>query len=170
MGGNISAVGNIAGTYFLGNGSQLSGLSATYGDANVVTLLSAFGSNAISTSGNITGNTAGFAIGYLNVPQVLFTANATLGSTAAGKHYYSTLGTASTLTISNNSSVAWAVGTAISVVNRGTGNITVAQGSGVNLYLAGNVSAGNRIMTSYGMATLLNVSANIWMINGSGVV
>ena len=52
--GIVSATGNIAGSYFIGNGSQLTGLSATYGDANVVTLLAAFGSNSISTTGNIT--------------------------------------------------------------------------------------------------------------------
>jgi len=54
--GNISATGNIAGTYFLGNGSQLTGITAasTYGDSNVVTLMAAFGSNTISTTGNIT--------------------------------------------------------------------------------------------------------------------
>jgi len=36
---NISAVGNISGTYFLGNGSQLSGLPQNYGNANVESYL-----------------------------------------------------------------------------------------------------------------------------------
>jgi hypothetical protein len=53
--GNISAVGNITGSYILGNGSQLTGLPATYSDSNVVSLLSNFGSNTIYTSGSITG-------------------------------------------------------------------------------------------------------------------
>jgi hypothetical protein len=54
--GIISATGNISGNYFIGNGSQLTGISvpSTYGDSNVVTLLAAFGSNSISTTGNIT--------------------------------------------------------------------------------------------------------------------
>ena len=52
--GNISATGNITGSYFLGNGSQLTGLPATYGNANVAANLAAFGSNPISTTGNIT--------------------------------------------------------------------------------------------------------------------
>ena len=52
--GIVSATGNISGNFILGNGSQLSGLPATYGDSNVVTLLSNFGSNSISTTGNIT--------------------------------------------------------------------------------------------------------------------
>jgi hypothetical protein len=114
-------------------------------------------------------NGAGTAVGYRDIPQVSFTANATLAATDAGRHYYSTLATANTLTIANNTSVSWSVGTAISIVNRGSGNITIAQGSGVSLYLAGNSTPANRTVTTYGMATLLNVAANVWMINGTGV-
>ena len=54
--GIVSATGNIAGSYFIGNGSQLTGIAASYGDSNVVTLLAAFGSNSISTTGNVTAN------------------------------------------------------------------------------------------------------------------
>ena len=52
--GQVSAVGNVAGNYFIGNGSQLTGLPATYGNANVVANLAALGSNPVSTTGNIT--------------------------------------------------------------------------------------------------------------------
>lgn len=52
--GLVSATGNVRGSYILGNGSQLTGLPATYTNANVVSLLSTFGSNVISTTGNIT--------------------------------------------------------------------------------------------------------------------
>ena len=54
--GQVSATGNITGNYILGNGSQLTGLPATYGNANVATFLASFGSNSISTTGNITSN------------------------------------------------------------------------------------------------------------------
>jgi hypothetical protein len=37
--GQVSATGNITGNYILGNGSQLTGLPATYGNANVETFL-----------------------------------------------------------------------------------------------------------------------------------
>lgn len=52
--GIVSATGNITGSFLFGNGSQLTGLPATYGNANVTSLLSNFGSNSISTTGNIT--------------------------------------------------------------------------------------------------------------------
>ena len=58
--GQLSATGNVTGNYFIGNGSQLTGLPATYSNSNVTTLLSAFGSNSISTTGTITsGNITG---------------------------------------------------------------------------------------------------------------
>jgi hypothetical protein len=174
--GNLNITGNIVDTGALtiitgSNGNialSPNGTGNVTTGANVSVTGNIIGGN-LSVTGNITGNTAGFTIGYLNVPQVSFAGNATIAATDAGKHYYSTLSTANVLTIANNTSVSWAVGTAISLVNRGTGNITVAQGSGVSLYLAGNATAGNRIVTTYGMATLLNVAANIWMINGTGV-
>jgi len=53
--GVVSASGNVSGNYFIGNGSLLTGLPATYSNANVTSLLASFGSNVISTSGNITG-------------------------------------------------------------------------------------------------------------------
>ena len=54
-GGSISAGGNITGAYILGNGSQLTGLAAPYGNANVVANLVALGSNPVSSTGNVTG-------------------------------------------------------------------------------------------------------------------
>ena len=114
-------------------------------------------------------NGSGTAVGYRDIPQVSFAANATIAATDAGRHYYSTSASNLTLTIANNTSVSWAVGTAITVVNRGSGNITVARGTGVSLYLAGNSSTANRTVSTYGMATLINVEANVWMINGTGL-
>ena len=55
-GGLISATGNITGNYFIGNGSQLTGIASPYGNANVTSLLSAFGSNSISTTGTVTAS------------------------------------------------------------------------------------------------------------------
>jgi len=274
--GIVSATGNVSGNFFIGNGSQLTGLPATYGNANVATFLAAYGSNTITTTGNITagniigninitgnvqgtssnvtlvagayswtfdntgntqgnlsltganitinnapggnegaeiqwalpsaantvlsgtmvqdvfqngmrffessGNTRGLymdlgnvpngtgtAVGYRDIPQVSFAGNTTIATTDAGRHYYSTLSTGNVLTIANNASQGFQVGAAISIINQGTGNITVAQGSGVTLYLAGNATSGNRTVATFGMATLIKVATNTWFINGTGV-
>jgi hypothetical protein len=170
--GNISATGNVSGANLIATGNIVLTGSLVGSGASPAPTLSGFSSvsaQTLSATGNISGNTAGFAIGYRDIPQVSFTGNATIAITDAGKHYYSTESTDYILTIADNSAVTWPVGTAITVVNRGTGNITIAQAAGVSLYLAGNSSAGNRTVTTYGMATVLNVAANVWMINGTGV-
>jgi hypothetical protein len=122
----------------------------------------------ITVSGNITGNTNGFAIGYLNIPQVT-ASNVTLALTDAGKHYYSTTAGSLTLTIPTNANVAFATGTAISIVVQAAGNVLVNAAGGVTLYMAGNSTAANRVVSTYGMATLMKVATDTWFINGTGV-
>ena len=68
--GVVSSTGNITGAYILGNGSQLTGLPATYGNTNVSSFMSSFGSNVISTVGNITAgnlNTQGMVSATGNI-------------------------------------------------------------------------------------------------------
>jgi filamentous hemagglutinin len=62
-GGLISAAGNIAGNVFIGNGSQLTGITSSYGNANVVANLAALGSNPVSTTGNVTAGNLLFGSG-----------------------------------------------------------------------------------------------------------
>jgi hypothetical protein len=152
--------GNVNGSVF--NGNVAFGTGTVGGSGNIT------GGN-ISAIGNITGNTAGYAIGYRDIPQVSFTGNATIATTDAGKHYYSTQSSNYTLTIANNASQGFQVGAAITVVNQGTGTISIAQGSGVTLYLAGNATSGNRSVATFGMATLVKVATDTWFINGTGV-
>jgi len=61
--GNISATGNVSGNYFLGNGSQLTGIAGAYGNTEVAAYLSSGNvttaintTSTISATGNITGN------------------------------------------------------------------------------------------------------------------
>jgi len=165
--GNISAIGNIRGGNIL-----TAGLISATGNITGGNVTTAGLTNTASLS--ITGNTAtvttaNYSIGYLNIPQISLAANTTTALTDSGKHYYSTSASNLSLTIADNSSVAWPVGTAISIVNANTGNILINQGTGVSLYLAGNATAGNRVLSTFGMATIMNTAANVWFINGTGL-
>jgi hypothetical protein len=64
IGNTVSVVGNVTGSFFLGNGSQLTGIAASYSDANVTTLLASLGPNIISSTGNIT-TTANISGNYI---------------------------------------------------------------------------------------------------------
>jgi hypothetical protein len=175
--GNLSVAGNTALYGNLTVGTVGAGSGAFHTFVGNITQVTSGGAVGINTTGNISasvanfnaGNVGGFAIGYRDVPQIT-AANVTLISSDAGKHYYGSNTNPVTLTIPLNSSVAFGNGTAISIINQGTGNITVANAAGVLLYLAGNSTAGSRTLTSYGMATLIKVQVNTWFINGTGVV
>jgi len=251
--GNITTSGNISGGYILGNGSQLTGLPASYTNSNVTTLLASFGSNTISTTGNITagnfigngsqltgvanlsfttvsangtsvvadstadtltftpgnnlvitgnatsdtvtfavsdapsftgnvtagnlittgnvsGNVNGFAIGYRDIPVLSLAANTTVSTSDAGKQYYSTSASALTLTIANNASQAFQTGATINIINQGAGNVSVLRGVGVTMYLAGNSTSSDRTLTSYGVASVTKVATDTWFISGVGLV
>ena len=120
-GGVVSATGNVTGNYILGNGSQLTGLPATYGNSNVSTFMAAFGSNTISTTGTITsGNVTGGNI--LTGGLISATGAVTAASVVGG------VMTGSSLSVSGNVTGSGHVGTVYtnSIVNTGsnaTGNI-----------------------------------------------
>jgi hypothetical protein len=55
--GNVTAAANVSATYFIGNGSLLTGLAASYGNSNVAAYLPTYGGNiginAMDASGNV---------------------------------------------------------------------------------------------------------------------
>ena len=89
-GGIVSATGNITGSYILGNGSQLTGLPATYGNSNVTTLLSAFGSNTISTTGNVASGNLSVGSGTFTVGNIVTTGNVS-GNIGSSSNYFNTV-------------------------------------------------------------------------------
>ena len=56
IGGNVSAIGNVSGNYILGNGSQLTGLPALYGNANVADYLAIYTGNISAGNVSVIGN------------------------------------------------------------------------------------------------------------------
>ena len=121
------------------------------------------------SGGNINANTNGFAIGYKEIPPVVLSGNDTIALEDSGKHFRSTTAGNITLSIPTNATVAFPTGTAISIVEQAAGNILVNAISGVTLYHAGNSTAGNRVLSTYGVATLMKVDTDTWFISGTGV-
>jgi hypothetical protein len=61
------------------------------------------------------------------------------------------------------------VGEAFSIYNNSSANITVVSGSGVTMYLGGTASTGNRTLAQRGLATVLMVASNTFVISGAGL-
>jgi len=168
---NYSAAGTVtsitAGTGLTGGTITSSGTIAI--DSTVATLT---GSQTL-TNKTITGLTSAstvldsasnpYAVGYRTMPQSGNTSG-TLVLSDSGKHYYLTSG----VTVPLNSSVAFDVGTVITIVSNSTA-ITITPASGVTLQLANSSSAGTRSLASNGIATLVKVAVNTWYVSGTGV-
>lgn len=77
--------------------------------------------------------------------------------------------TARTFTIPANASVAFPVGTVITIVNQnGAGNITLAITSDT-LRLAGVGTTGSRTIVANGIASLIKLTSTEWIVGGPGV-
>ena len=164
--GNISATGNIAGNYFLGNGSQLTGLPATYSNANVATFLAAFGSNTIVTTGNITG---GYIFGngsqLTGLPATYGNANVAANLAAFGSNPISTTGniTGGNL-FGNGAGITGITVSAGTQIINGTSNVSVALNGNTTIGVANVTQA---VISSQGISAVGNITGNYFLGNGS---
>jgi hypothetical protein len=83
-------------------------------------------------------------------------------ATDAGKHIYTDSG----VTVPSG---VFSVGQAVSIVNNSTSSITITQGGSVTMYLAGTSTTGNRTLAQKGLATVLCVASNTFIIVGGGL-
>ena len=119
------------------------------------------GLNSASTVKDSAGNLYGF--GFRTMPQSDNTSG-TLVLSDSAKHLYLT----GNVTVPPNSSVAFDIGTVISVVSNATA-LVIQAGSGVTLKLANSTSTGNRSVASNGVATMIKVATDTWYVFGLGV-
>ena len=181
--GLVSATGNVSGSYILGNGSQLTGLPATYTNANVISLLSTFGSNIISTTGNVTaGNVTGGNLLTNNI--ISATGNITTSGFFVGDFVGNIVATISNIPGPNgaivfNNGAGNAAATAGLVFDNSGPNVLTVLGSYSatgGITAAGNITGGNlsgtnivgtlstaaqNNITSLGTLSSLTVTANV---------
>ena len=101
--------------------------------------------------------------GPSDIPQNSQTSAYTLVAGDNGKHINTTTGG---VTVPSG---VFSVGNVVSVYNDSGSNQTITQGSSVTLRLAGSATTGNRTLAQYGMATMLCVGSNEFVICGAGL-
>ena len=176
--GNISATGNITASYFLGNGSQLTGLPATYGNANVAAFLPTYGGNitayTISAVGNVTGAYIfGNGSQLSGLPQSYGNANVATFLASFGSNAISTTGNVTAGYVLGNISLAtggYGNSNVQAVLQTYTGSLTAASVSVTGNITAnrfiGNGSSLTGISASLGGTMVSNISgANTYSIN-----
>ena len=159
----ISSAGNIQGNYILGNGSQLTGLPASYSNANVATFLASFGSNSITTTGNIT---AGNFIGNISiVGNVQGTqANVTL---VAGSYSY-VFDNTGNITLPSGGDLVFSGNTSLTSISNG--NITIDPNGTGQLLVTATTPAkfGNTISATGTITSSGNTNATAFAVVGNG--
>jgi len=176
----VSATGNIAGNYILGNGSLLTGISggSSYGNANVVANLAALGLNPISTTGNITGGNINGGVKVDATTHTGATAslsgNVTAGNVQTGGLVSATGNIIGSYILGNGSQLTGIAGGSATLSGNLSGNLT-GNGFGANAFsflsVTGNITGGNLITGSGSggnltganviSATTLSATANI---------
>ena len=146
--GNITSSGNISGNFILGNGSQLTGLPATYGNANVAAYLPTYTgampamTGNVTTTANIQGayligdgsfitNLPGGSYGNANVAAYLPTFTGNLGNTTAGTLFVGSATGNSRLTLGTTGDW-YLIGTSDALISSGQTEITLGTGDSVN--------------------------------------
>lgn len=108
-----------------------------------------------------------YNIGWRDCPQVSKTANYQLVISDRGKQILMN-GTALTLTVPANGTVAFPTGTTIMVVNTNSSSLSVAITTDT-LTLANTTTTGTRTLAQNGIATLTKIGATSWLIAGTGL-
>lgn len=110
------------------------------------------------------------SIGYLYIPQVGGAAKTTSYGAVLADNGMMTVMNATTLTytIPANASVAFPVGSVLTIVNIFAGALSIAITTDT-LTLAGTTTTGTRTLAQNGVATALKVSSTSWLISGTGL-
>jgi hypothetical protein len=101
--------------------------------------------------------------GIRAIPQNAKTAAYTLAVSDVGKHISITTGG-----VTVPASV-FSVGDAVSIYNNSASDQTITQGISVTLRLAGDGASGNKTLAGYGLATILCVASNTFVVAGGGL-
>jgi hypothetical protein len=101
-----------------------------------------------------------------NTPPNAKTTLYTLIASDAGKYINTTVGTGSSIIVPSG---VFSDGDIVSIYNNSASNTTITQGSSVTMYLSGTATTGDRTLAQRGLATILCVGSNTFVIAGAGL-
>jgi len=163
---SLSVTGNVSANYFIGNGSQLTGITGTYSNTNVASYLTANPPTGTYSNTNVAAYlptyTGNFTAGNINLSYTT-TSTANLGNSVRANYFVGNgayLTGVDLLTV-GNADIANSIANGTSNINTtvANGNITVNIGGTANTVVFANT--GNYITTTG------NVSASYLFGNGS---
>ena len=110
---------------------------------------------------------AQYNVGFLEAPQVSQTTNYAAVLSDSGKHILMN-GTSITFTIPANASVAYPLGTVLTVVNTNSTSLSIAITTDT-MTKAGSTTTGTRTLAQNGVATVIKIGTTSWLATGTGL-
>ena len=168
--GTTATVTNTGVTSLTGTSNQIT-VSASTGGVTLSTpqaigTSSAVNFGSVTTTGAISssGSTVSDSLGNLrNLPILNKTSFYALSTSDAGQVVSITTGGVSVPASS------FTAGQAVTIYNNSGSSQTITQNAGATMYLAAYGTTGNRTLAAYGMATIICIASNTFVISGSGV-
>jgi len=160
--GNTNVSSYLSGPVIIGN---LSIVNTTVSTSDITGALTVAG--GIGVSGNI--NSGGQIVDVNGNARSLPVANKTSGYvlTPADNGNIVSI-TTGNVTVPGNVFVN-PFGQVITIFNNNTSPQFVVQGAGITMHWAGTANTGNRSLAQYGLATVVAISANVFVISGAGL-
>jgi hypothetical protein len=153
------------------NGAGGGGIGGSTGATDNAVLRADGAGGATLQASNLTipDDAATTEVGYLNIPQNSQSADYPIVLADRGKHilHPTADNNPRTFTIPADGSIPFAVGTAITFVNL-INTVTIAITTDTLIW-AQDGSTGSRTLAQWGMATALKVTADSWLISGTGL-
>jgi hypothetical protein len=119
------------------------------------------------------GSTAWNSLSYIGQGEVTLNGTETLTNkthtfvlTDNGKLVTASNGSAQTYTIPLNSSVAYATGAQINIIQIGAGQVTIQGAGGVTVASSGATSTAPKLRAQYSSATCIKVATDTWYVIG----
>ena len=173
--GNLTATGNITAAYIIGNGSQLTGLPAAYGNADVANYLPTYTGNLsagnvsftgiANISGNVSGNSLTSTSGYLLLGTGSLSVIGSDGGIFSSTISNINLGLAANVTMGSTTGNVIARGSFAANSLSTSGNLTVTGNISANNISGTMTTASQPNVTSLGNLTVLSVSGNANITN-----
>lgn len=145
-------------------------VSSSFGSLSLVnkSWVEARDQTILTTSGvhaalSVTGDTVTFSVDTVSVSNVQVASYTLTATDQSNTWVVMNVGSANNLTVPPNSSVAFPIGTEISIEQRGSGQTTIVAGSGVTINSSG---ARLKLSGQYSAAMLRKISTDTWLLLG----
>jgi hypothetical protein len=168
-----STVATLTGSQTLTNKTLTSPVISSITNTGTLTLPTTTGTVALTSDITVTASsTTTLTNKTLTDPKINLDINAQTGTTYTfvltdnGKFVTASNASAITVTIPPASSVAYATGAQLNIIQKGAGQVTFAAGSGVTIRSTGATAAAPKLRAQYSSATAVYEGSDVWYVIG----